>query len=100
MERGGFAYIMANTYNTVVYAGSTADINVRVYQHKTKEFPNNFTARYNINKLVYYEFFDFIEEAIAREKQIKSWSRMKKNSLINSMNTDWKDLSPEIEEWD
>ncbi len=100
MERGGFAYIMSNTHNTVIYVGSTADLQVRTHQHKTKEFPNSFTARYNIDKLVYYEFFEFIEEAIAREKQIKSWSRMKKDELIKGMNPDWKDLCPEIEEWD
>ena len=82
MERGGFTYIMSNKHNTTIYVGSTADLRIRVYQHKTKEFPNSFTARYNLNKLVYYEFFEFIEEAIARESQIKSWSRIKKNNLL------------------
>ena len=100
MVRGGFTYIMSNTHNTVIYTGSTTDLHIRVHQHKTKEFPNSFTAKYNIDKLVYYEFFEFIEEAIAREKQIKSWSRMKKENLINSTNPDWNDLYPEIEEWD
>jgi len=100
MVRGGFAYIMSNTYNTVIYVGSTSDLYTRVHQHKTKEFPNSYTAKYNIDKLVYYEFFEFIEEAIAREKQIKSWSRMKKDNLINTTNPSWNDLYSEISEWD
>ena len=99
MERGGFAYIMSNKYNTVIYTGSTADLQIRVYQHKTKAFPKSFTARYNIDKLVYYEDFLFIEEAIEREKQIKSWSRLKKEKLINSVNPDWIDLNEEINKW-
>jgi putative endonuclease len=100
MVRGGYAYIMSNTYNTVIYVGSTADLRIRVYQHKTKEFPNSFTARYNIDKLVYFEYFDFIVEAIAREKQIKSWSRKKKDDLIEKINPERNDLFPEIEKWD
>ena len=96
MERGGYAYIMTNRHNTTLYVGSTSQLNIRVYQHKTKEYPRSFTARYNINKLVYYEGFPFIEEAIEREKQIKSWSRKKKDSLIEQFNPDWKDLYDKI----
>lgn len=88
MVRGGFAYIMSNKYNTVIYTGSTADLRIRVIQHQTKEFPNSFTARYNIDKLVYYEHFELIGEAIARETQIKSWSRIKKEKLVNTINPD------------
>lgn len=66
MVRGGFTYIMSNKYNTVIYVGSTADLRIRVLQHKTKEYPKSFTARYNIDKLIFYERFDFIEEAISR----------------------------------
>ena len=100
MIRGGFAYITSTTKNTTVYVGSTSDLKVRIYQHKNKEYPNAFTARYNIDKLVYFEHFPFIEEAISREQQIKSWRRAKKDKLINEFNPEWKDLYPEIEKWD
>ena len=100
MVRGGFAYIMSNKYNTIIYAGSTADLRNRVVQHKTKEFPNSFTARYNIDKLVFYKHFEFIEEAISRETQIKSWSRIKKEKLIETINPDWNDLFEEVDKWD
>jgi putative endonuclease len=100
MERGGFAYITTTKRNTALYAGSTSDLIIRIYQHKTKEYPNSYTARYNIDKLVFYEFFVFIEEAIAREKQIKSWRRQKKIDLISKFNPEWKDLYDEVKDWD
>ena len=84
--------------NTAIYTGSTSDLLVRIYQHKTKEFPNSFSARYNVDKLVYYEYFDFIEAAIEREKQIKSWRREKKLILINRFNPEWKELYNDIED--
>ena len=73
---------------------------MRIYQHKTKEFPKAFTAKYNADKLVYHEYFDFIEEAIEREKQIKSWRRVKKEQLIVGSNPEWNDLFDEVNEWD
>ncbi len=97
MERGGFAYITTTRKNSVLYTGSTSNLRVRIYQHKTKEHPNSFSARYNVDKLVYYEYFHFIEEAIEREKQIKSWKRFKKIKLINDFNPEWKDLYKELE---
>ena len=100
MERGGFAYITTTKKNTALYTGSTSDLVTRIYQHKNKVYPNSYTARYNIDKLVFYEFFPFIEEAIAKEKQIKSWRREKKEKLINNFNPGWKDLYDEIEDWD
>ena len=100
MERGGFAYITTTNKNTALYTGSTSDLKVRIYQHKTKEHPGSFTAKYNVDRLVYYEYFHFIEEAIAREKQIKSWKRVKKVKLINDFNPEWKELYFEIENWD
>ena len=100
MERGGFTYITTTKKNTALYTGSTSDLKVRIYQHKTKEFPGSFTNRYNVDKLVYYEYFDFIEEAIARECQIKSWKRVKKVNLINDINPEWKELYNDIEDWD
>ena len=82
---------MTNKINTVIYTGVTSDLVKRVYEHKHK-VTDGFTKRYNINKLVYYEVFDDIENAIAREKQIKGGSREKKIKLITSMNPGFKDL--------
>ena len=86
--------------NTVLYTGSTSDLKGRIHQHKTKEFPNSFTAKYNVDKLVYYEYYHFIEEAIEREKQIKSWKRVKKIKLIVDFNSEWKDLYDVVDNWD
>ncbi|HJN05242.1 MAG TPA: GIY-YIG nuclease family protein [Bacteroidales bacterium] len=100
MERGGFAYITSTKMNTVLYTGSTSDLVARIDQHKSKEYPNSFTAKYNVDKLVYYEYFQFIEEAILREKQIKSWKRNKKEKLIGDFNPGWKELYFELDDWD
>jgi putative endonuclease len=89
----GFVYIMTNENNSVLYTGVTSDLIGRMFQHKSKKHPKSFTARYNIRKLVYFELFGTIGEAIKREKQIKAGSRKKRIDLINSMNPDWVDLS-------
>ena len=89
----GFVYIMTNKYNTVLYTGVTSNLILRLNQHMTKKHPNSFSARYNAGKLVYYESFSTIGEAIKREKQIKSGSRKKKIDLINTFNPEWDDLS-------
>lgn len=99
MKRGGAVYIMTNKNHTTLYTGVTSDLKKRVYEHKNKIHPHSFTAKYQLNKLVYYEGFQSIEEAISREKQIKGGSRKKKIDLINSMNNDWNDLYAEIMEW-
>lgn len=99
MERGGCIYFMANEYNTVLYLGVTSDLKARIYQHKNKIFSRSFTSKYNCNKLVYFETFSNIEEAIAREKNLKNWKRKWKNDLINKLNPEWLDLSCEIENW-
>jgi putative endonuclease len=91
-ERKYFIYIMANPINTTLYTGVTSGLVKRTYQHKNK-IVKGFTSKYNINKLVYYECFDNIKQAIAREKQIKAGSRKKKIQLIESMNKEWRDLS-------
>jgi len=83
---------MANKNNTVIYVGVTSDLIKRVYQHKTKAF-KGFTSKYNCDKLVYFEEFNDITQAIAREKQIKAGNRKRKEQLIKSINPDWKDLS-------
>ncbi len=91
-EHNYYVYIMTNKYNTVLYTGVTNDMVKRVYEHKNK-IVKGFTAKYNINKLVYFEHTTDVGAAIAREKQIKAGSRAKKIALIESMNPQWKDLS-------
>ena len=86
-----FVYIMANAARTL-YTGVTNNLEGRVIEHRTKKFAG-FTARYNINRLMYFESWSSIVDAIGREKQIKSWRRAKKVALIESMNRDWKDRS-------
>ena len=86
-----FVYILTNKYNTVLYTGITNDLERRVNEHKRK-INNGFTSQYNVNKLVYFEQTSDVLSAIAREKQIKSWSRKKKNELIESTNPEWNDL--------
>jgi putative endonuclease len=99
MERGGYIYILTNKNNTVLYTGVTSNLRKRIFEHREKINKSSFTFRYNIDKLVYYETFHAIEEAIAREKQIKGGSRTKKIALINSINPNWKNLWDEIEEF-
>lgn len=92
-------YMMTNKNNTVLYTGVSSNLPNRVRQHKEKALPG-FTKRYNVDKLVYYEVCSDAYTAIQREKQIKSWSRKKKEELINSFNPEWKDLSEEVLQWD
>jgi putative endonuclease len=89
-----FVYIMTNKSRTL-YIGSTRDLEIRVEQHRSKVF-DGFTARYNIDRLVYYEAALNVRAAIERERQLKGWTRAKKVALIDSMNPRWRDLS---EEW-
>ncbi len=86
-----YVYIMASKSRTL-YTGVTNNLERRVLQHRRKLVPG-FTARYNINRLVYYEVCGDPLAAINREKQIKGWTRLKKLALIESVNRDWKDLS-------
>ena len=90
-----YVYIMSNKRNTVLYTGVTNNIIRRVAEHKAK-LMKSFVSSYNICKLVYYEQYDSIIEAIDREKQIKAGSRNKKVQLINSMNLKWDDLSSNV----
>jgi len=89
----GVVYILTNKYNSVLYTGVTSNLKERIEQHKGSKHPDSFAARYNLNKLVYFEMYDTIGEAIAREKIIKGGSRKKKLDLINGMNPGWRDLS-------
>jgi len=86
---------MTNKANTVLYTGVTNNLKRRIYEHGEK-IKSKFTARYNINKLVYFEVFSDSYNAITREKQIKAGSRQKKIDLINAMNPRWVDLSDEV----
>ncbi len=86
---------MTNKRNTVLYTGITSDLKKRSWEHKEKII-EGFTKRYNINKLVYYEVFDDVENAILREKQIMAGSRNKKIRLIKTINPQWRNLCEEL----
>jgi putative endonuclease len=87
-----YTYILTNSLSTVLYIGVTNNLEARLLQHRGKETPG-FTSRYNVNKLVYYETFDYVLDAIAREKQLKGCRRAKKAWLVETVNKEWKDLS-------
>ena len=91
MERQYYVYIVTNKNNNVLYTGVTNSLSRRVFEHKQKLTPG-FTKKYNLTKLVYYEIFDNVYDAIKREKQIKGGSREDKIVLINKVNRNWKDL--------
>ena len=93
MYRESYVYLLANRHNNVLYAGVTNDLIRRVYEHKSK-LVAGFTQKYNVDQLVYYEACPDIVTAIEREKQIKAWSRKKKNELVNALNPGWNDLYP------
>jgi len=86
---------MANKSHTTIYIGVTSDLVKRVYEHKNKLI-DGFTTRYNLDKLVYFEIYDDINEAISREKQLKTFKREWKNELIEKDNKDWADLYDNI----
>ena len=92
MTKHAYVYILTNHSNRVLYVGVTSDLTTRIRQHKEGSFRNSFTSRYKVTKLVYYEEFLGIEDAIAREKQLKAGSRQKKIELINKRNPEWRDL--------
>ena len=95
MEKGGFVYILSSRGKRL-YTAVTSQLRVRLTQHKQKKDRKSFTARYNIDRLVYYESFGTIEGAINREKAIKDMHRIAKIRMIVSVNPDWRDLS---EDW-
>ena len=95
MEKQGYVYLMTNKANTVIYTGVTSNLKKRIYEHKHKMI-EGFTGKYNVDKLVYYEVFDMIKDAISREKQIKGGSRQDKISLISLKNEKFEDLYEEI----
>lgn len=91
----GFVYILTNKTRTTLYTGVTNSLLHRVVQHRHAEVPG-FTARYNVDRLVYFESYDDIRDAIGREKQIKGWVRMKKHALIAAKNPGWSDLAESV----
>jgi putative endonuclease len=91
MDKQSFVYILSNDRNTVLYIGVTNNLERRYYEHKAS-IVKGFTHKYNVKKLVYFERFDSIDFAIAREKQIKKYSRQKKDNIINKQNPQWRDL--------
>ena len=94
-----FVYIVTNKNKTVLYTGVTNDLARRLSEHEANSIPfrhRSFAGQYNAYFLLYYERFEYVEHAIAREKEIKGWRRSKKEALINSMNAEWKFLNDEI----
>ena len=96
MKRGGSTYITTNKNNTTLYTGSAEDVTSRMIEHKEKYYPRSFTARYNLDKLVFYRNFSRIEEAREYERYIKGKTRQWKVDLINSANPQWRDLTDEL----
>ena len=94
--KGAYVYILSNKRNGTLYVGVTSNLVKRIFEHKEKVV-SGFSAKYNLDLLVYYEERWSIEEAIQREKQLKAGNRKKKLSLIESINPDWKDLSEYLE---
>ena len=91
-----YVYILTNSHRNVLYTGVTNDLVRRVYEHKHHLDKGSFTATYNVEILVYYEVTSDVTSAIEREKQIKGWSRKKKNKLVESKNPNWLDLYESI----
>ena len=91
-----YVYFLTNRTDSVLYVGVTNDLRRRLFEHQN-ELADGFTKRYHVHKLVYFETTTDVKAAIEREKQIKSWSRARKNALVKTMNPKWEDLSLEWE---
>ena len=91
-----FVYMLSNWNDSVLYIGVTSNLPKRLYEHRNG-LAEGFTKKYNVYKLVYYEETDYMWAALEREKQLKKWSRAKKNALVNQMNPTWRDLSQDWE---
>jgi putative endonuclease len=92
---GGYVYILTNRPNGILYVGVTNDLVRRVFEHRSG-FVDGFTKRYGLKRLVYFERFDDIRDAIQREHNIKHWSRAWRVRTIVAANLDWDDLYPTI----
>lgn len=93
MQKQYYVYIVTNLSGTL-YIGVTNNLERRIYEHR-EQTTKGFTAKYNIHRLLYFELFSNVRDAIDREKQLKKWRRSKKIALINTMNPSWQDLSDE-----
>jgi putative endonuclease len=91
-----YVYILSNKAGTVLYTGITGELVGRTLQHRERHNPSSFAAKYNVRRLVYFEEFEDVMDAIAKEKQIKAGSRAKKLALINDLNPEWRDLYDEL----
>lgn len=89
-------YIITNKDNSALFVGSTGNLSQRIFKHKNKTYKNSFTEKHNLDKLVYYEGFETMEQATLREKQVKSWSKNKTKKLVNKLNAEWRDLYDDI----
>ena len=87
--------MLSNWNDSVLYIGVTSNLSKRLYEHR-HGFTDGFTKKYNVYKLVYYEETSYMQSALAREKQLKKWSREKKNALVNKANPTWRELA---EDW-
>jgi putative endonuclease len=92
-------YIMTNRHRTVFYVGVTSNLQKRLIEHRSGAHPSSFTKMYNVDQLVYFEMGRDIKAAIAREKQLKGWSRAKKVALIEQLNPEWNDLGDQDPKW-
>ena len=90
-----YVYILANQTNAVIYIGLTGHLKRRLYEHKNEQF-DGFTRKYHVQKLVYFEEYTNVHDAIAREKQLKRWTRSKKNALVETQNPTWSDLENDL----
>ena len=91
-----YVYILTNTHKNVIYTGVTNDLLKRVYEHKNHLDKGSFTAKYNVERLVYFEVISDVTAAIEREKQIKGWNRKRKEKLVESKNPNWEDIYEKI----
>ena len=87
-----YVYMLASQKNGTLYIGVTRDLGARIMEHKRKSDINSFTARYNVTRLVWYEIFDLINDAIAYEKRLKKYKRAWKINLIEAANPEWREL--------
>ena len=95
MKLQGIVYILTNKRNTTLYTGVSRDLQRRVAEHKL-HINQGFSSKYNTEKLVYYEWYEKLEDAIHREKQLKKWHRDWKEKIIKDFNPEWRDLSGDI----
>ena len=93
-EYNFYVYLLTNVARMVLYIGVTSHLENRLHEHRTGKW-EGFTKRCHVNRLVYYEHFRYVLDALDREKQLKGWKRVKKDALVMSINPHWRDLSAE-----